>query len=163
VLSEDMKRVVRGQRLGFVATVAADGSPCVSPKGTTTVWDDEHLVFADIRSPGTVANLERDPRVEVNVVDPIVRKGYRFAGRATVHRVGRTFDDVVAFYGREYDLARERIRSVVLIRVERALAVVSPAYDTGATEKSVRARWAAHHGVAVRGMRRRSATVPGRS
>jgi uncharacterized protein len=57
VLTEDMKRVVREQRLGFAATVCPDGTPKLSPKGTTAVWDDEHLVFADIRSPQTVRNL----------------------------------------------------------------------------------------------------------
>ncbi len=57
VLTEDMKRVVREQRLGFAATVCPDGTPNLSPKGTTAVWDDEHLVFADLRSPQTVRNL----------------------------------------------------------------------------------------------------------
>jgi predicted pyridoxine 5'-phosphate oxidase superfamily flavin-nucleotide-binding protein len=56
-LTEDMKRVVREQRLGYVATVCPDGTPNLSPKGTTRVWDDNHLVFADIRSPRTVANF----------------------------------------------------------------------------------------------------------
>src|SRR5437773_7334021 len=85
-LSEDMKRVVLEQRLGFVATVTPDGRPNLSPKGTTTVLDDEHLLFADIASPGTVANLTSSPFVEVNVVDPIRRKGYRFKGKGEVHR-----------------------------------------------------------------------------
>jgi len=49
-----MKRVVEEQRLGFVATVCPDGTPNLSPKGTTAVWDDDHLVFANIRSPGMV-------------------------------------------------------------------------------------------------------------
>ncbi len=53
VLTEDMKRVVREQRLGYAATVCPDGTPNLSPKGTTTVWDDDHLVFADICSPAT--------------------------------------------------------------------------------------------------------------
>ena len=87
-LTADMQRVVDQQRLGFVATVTPDGRPNLSPKGTTVVWDDEHLMFADIVSPGTVANLASNPNVEVNVVDPIVRKGYRFRGLATVHRDG---------------------------------------------------------------------------
>ena len=77
-----MKRVVEKQRLGFVATVCADGTPNLSPKGTLRVLDDDHLMFADIRSPGTVANLRTNPGIEVNVVDPFVRKGYRFKGRA---------------------------------------------------------------------------------
>lgn len=55
VLTPDMQRVVREQRLGFVATVCPDGTPNLSPKGTTTVWDDDHLIFANIRSPGTIA------------------------------------------------------------------------------------------------------------
>jgi trans-2,3-dihydro-3-hydroxyanthranilate isomerase len=97
-LTDDMKRVVREQRLGFVATVCPDGTPNLSPKGTTTVWDDEHLVFADIRSPGTIRNLRSNPVAEVNVVDPVARKGYRFKGPATVVTEGRLYEDVIAFY-----------------------------------------------------------------
>jgi hypothetical protein len=44
-LTDDMQRVVREQSLGFVATVRPDGTPALSPKGTTTVWDAGHLVF----------------------------------------------------------------------------------------------------------------------
>ena len=80
ILTEDMKRVIREQRLGFYATVCEDGSPNLSPKGTTYVLDDDHLFFADVRSPQTVANIRRGSLVEVNVVDPLVRKGYRFKG-----------------------------------------------------------------------------------
>lgn len=68
-----MQRVVLEQRLGYVATVTEDGRPNVSLKGTTTIWDDERLMFADVASPGTVTNLEANPHVEVNVVDPILR------------------------------------------------------------------------------------------
>jgi uncharacterized protein len=69
ILTNDMMRVVNEQQLGFIATVCPDGTPNLSPKGTTTVWDDEHLVFADICSPKTVANLRQNPVVEINVVD----------------------------------------------------------------------------------------------
>jgi hypothetical protein len=58
ILAEDMKRVVREQRLGYVATVCPDGTPNLSPKGTTAVWDDDHLVFADICSPGRSPTLQ---------------------------------------------------------------------------------------------------------
>lgn len=44
-LTVRMKRVFEEQALGFVATVSSDGTPNLSPKGTTSVWDDEHLVF----------------------------------------------------------------------------------------------------------------------
>lgn len=148
VLTEDMKRVVGEQRLGFVATVCPDGTPSLSPKGTTAVWDDEHLVFADIRSPGTVSNLAASPAVEVNVVDPIARKGYRFKGEATVLTEGALFEQILEFYengAARVQNARSRIRGVVLVRVERALPVDSPAYDLGRTEDAVKAQWWSHY------------------
>jgi predicted pyridoxine 5'-phosphate oxidase superfamily flavin-nucleotide-binding protein len=142
ILTEDMKRVVLEQRLGFAATVCPDGTPNLSPKGTTTVWDDEHLVFSDICSPGTTANLRQNPAIEINVVDPEVRKGYRFKGTAVILTEGSRFEEIVAFY-------RERgtqnpIHSIVLIKVERALPLVSPAYDLGAPEEEIRGRWRRH-------------------
>jgi predicted pyridoxine 5'-phosphate oxidase superfamily flavin-nucleotide-binding protein len=136
ILTEDMKRVVREQRLGFVATVCADGTPNLSPKGTTAVWGDEQLVFADIRSPGTIANLRRNPAVEVNVVDAILRKGYRFKGTAEILSEGALFEQILNFYKRD-----PRIRRIVLIKVREALPVISPAYDQGLTEDQVGARF----------------------
>jgi uncharacterized protein len=135
-----MKRVVEEQRLGFVATVCPDGTPNLSPKGTTAVWDDDHLVFANIRSPGTIANLRQNRSVEVNVVDPFVRKGYRFKGVASVLESGALYDQVIAFY-KERGSNVSAIREVVLVRVERAQPVDSPAYDLGLTEDEVRGRW----------------------
>jgi predicted pyridoxine 5'-phosphate oxidase superfamily flavin-nucleotide-binding protein len=81
-LTEDMKRVVNEQRLGCIASVCPDGTANLSPKGTTAAWDDERIVFADICSPGTITNLEQHPIVEINVIDSVVRKGYRFKGSA---------------------------------------------------------------------------------
>jgi len=91
ILTVDMKRVVCQQRLGYIATVCTDGTPNLSPKGTTVVWDDDHLVFAEIRSPRSVQNIEHNPSVEVNVVDPLVRKGYRFKGQGVVPRSDEIF------------------------------------------------------------------------
>ncbi len=139
ILTDDMKRVVLEQRLGYVATVCGDGTPNLSPKGTTVVWDDDHLAFADIRSPQSVLNLERNPSVEVNVVDPLLRKGYRFKGKAAIHRKGEVFDRACRMY-RDMG-SKSQIHAVVVIRVERALPLISPAYDGGATEEQVRERW----------------------
>lgn len=141
-LTEDMQRVVREQRLGFAATVCPDGTPNLSPKGTTLVWDDEHLIFADICSPGTVENLRHNPVIEINVVDPIMRKGYRFKGTATIFSEGERFEVLLAFY-RSRGTASP-IQSIVLVRVERASPLISPAYDSGASEDEIRARWEQH-------------------
>ena len=141
-LTEDMQRVIREQRLGYVATVCPDGTPNVSPKGTTTVWDNEHLVFADIRSPRTIANLKLNPAIEINVVDWFRRKGYRFKGTATVIESGSLFDELVSFYNQRGLMdAPRRIQAVVIVKVERALPLISPAYDGDVTEDQVRTQW----------------------
>jgi predicted pyridoxine 5'-phosphate oxidase superfamily flavin-nucleotide-binding protein len=134
-----MKLVVERQKLGFVATVCPDGTPNLSPKGTTVVWNDDHLVFADIHSPGTVSNLRSNPAVEINVVDPVIRKGYRFKGTARVLGDGALFDEIIAFLRKRG--VSSPIKHIVVVKVERAVPLVSPAYDGGATEEEVRRRW----------------------
>ena len=146
-MTDDMQRVVTEQRLGFYATVSEDGSPNLSPKGSTYVLDDEHLFFADIRSPQTVANIRRGSLVEVNVVDPIVRKGYRFKGAAEVHEPGsepyaRATEQMRAAGSQLVD----REKHVVVIEVREARPLVSPAYDDGsATEDEIAASWRARY------------------
>jgi uncharacterized protein len=146
VLNQHMKQVVDRMRLGFVATVCPDGTPNVSPKGTLCVLDDEHLIFADIRSPGTVANLRANQHIEVNVVDPFSRKGYRFKGLAVVHEQGTVFEECVAFFAtRKLSDAPRRIKSIVIISVVSAKPLISPAYDEGAIEQEVIAQWRQHY------------------
>ena len=98
ILTNDMRRVLNEQQLGFVATVCPDGTPNLPPKGTTAVWDDDHLVFADICSPNTIANLRQNAAVEINVVDTLARKGYRFKGVATIVGDGPQFEELLDFY-----------------------------------------------------------------
>jgi predicted pyridoxine 5'-phosphate oxidase superfamily flavin-nucleotide-binding protein len=144
-LTGDMQAVVLEQRLGFHATVTPDGRPNLSPKGTTTVYDDEHLMFAEIRSPQTLANLRANPAIEVNVIDPILRRGYRFRGRATIHADGEVYERGLALLAeRGIAVTPEQIRAVVLIAVEEAEPLTSPAYDSGASEAEVAAHWREH-------------------
>ncbi len=136
-----MRRVVTEQSLAFVATVCPDGTPNLSPKGTIAVWDDDHLVFAHIHSPRTVANLATNPAIEVNVVDPIVRKGYRFKGTAQVVTGGELYDRLTDFFTHDRNLNPDRVKAIVLVRVEHAEPLISPAYDAGASEREVAALW----------------------
>ncbi len=141
ILTEQVKLAVDGQ-LGFVATVCPDGTPNLSPKGTIAVWDDDHLVFAHIHSPATVSNLGANPVVEINVVDQLSRKGFRLKGTAAVHITGHLFETGIQFYeNRGTVRARERIKAIVIVAVDRVAPVVSPAYDLGTTEQELRSEW----------------------
>lgn len=145
VLTPEVQRLVREQRLGFVATVSEDGLPNVSPKGSLTVLDDNNLVFADVESPHTVRNLSKNPNTEINVVDPFSRKGFRFRGKATILHTGVSYWKVLEMYRAEGADVR-RIRSVVVVEVEHVLPLVSPVYLTGnVQEDEVRALWQEYH------------------
>jgi hypothetical protein len=88
-------------------------------KGTIAIWADEHLVVLDLRSPNTVANLAHNPVTEINVVDPIGRKGYRFKGIGRVITGGAEFDSVTALFARERGVDAGRVHGAVLVRVAR--------------------------------------------
>lgn len=141
-LTEDMKRVVRDE-LGFHATVCDDGSPNLSPKGCAFVWDDEHLFFADIRSPQTVANIRHGSTVEVNFVDPYLRKGYRFKGPAVVYDAGSPEFSIGVERLRLEGISSTtcgRVKAIVVLEVREAKPLRSPAYDDGRTTEAVLAR-----------------------
>ena len=142
VLTEDMKRIIDEQRLGFVATVDPDGTPNLSPKATFSVLDGHSIGYCEIRSPRTMSNIARGSAIEVNFVEPFVRKGYRFKGKAEVTtRGGARFGELVEHFSKHGSII-ERVRAVVVIRVDRALPLISPAYDGGLTEESeVRRLW----------------------
>lgn len=150
ILNEDMKRVVRQQRLGFVATVCPDGTPNLSPKGTAAVWDDNHLVFADLASPVTMENLRNNPALEVNIVDVFSRKGYRFKGTARIIELEKEsglFEEIKEAFengSRGVHQVRLPARAYVLVKVERALPLVSPGYVPGKKERETRQEWGQH-------------------
>jgi hypothetical protein len=80
--------------------------------------------------------------VEVNVVDPIRRKGFRFKGTATVHTGGATYERGLQILRDQGSTAnRERVRSIVVIEVTEAAELISPAYDEGATEQAISDSW----------------------
>lgn len=136
-IPNDARERVHRYPLCFVATVDEDGSPNVSPKGTVRVWDADRLVFANVASPRTVANIERDDRVHVNVVDHFARRGWRFVGRA------RVTDDpaVVEALRAEYPGEPYPFEEAVLVHVEEATELVSPSYALGKDETMLRAEY----------------------
>ena len=143
MLTPDMRAVIQAASLCFAATVTPDGRPNLSPKGTIRVWDDAHLFFLDIASPGTRANLAHAPWMELNVVEQLSRRGYRFFGRAAAHEPGSAvYDEAVR---RVFGAAPPTypVSAVVLLAVERASPLLSPAYWRVADEAELREQWRA--------------------
>ena len=139
LLTQEMKDFVNKQRMGFVATIGPGNKPNLSPKGTTIAFNDEHLTFTGIKSDQTISNLKMHPSVEVNVVDSVKRKGYRFRGEATVLHEGIKFDEILNHY-RKIGVKSE-VKAIVLIKVDTAKEIKSPLYDLGLTEQEIETDW----------------------
>jgi uncharacterized protein len=150
ILTAEMKAAVDDIRLCFVATASSDGMPNVSPKGSLTVWDDDHLAFANIASPRTMKNIRENPKLEINTIDQIARRGFRFKGTGEIFESGDVFDhvanDIWKREGRDVP-----IHAVVKVRVLEAYEVLSPAYwlRKGITVDEVRQVWASRFGYQI--------------
>ena len=139
MITEKIRKFVSQQKLGFVATVSPNGTPNLSPKGTISVLDKNTLVFANIRSPQTIENLEKNPSVEINIVDPFSRRGYRFKGITKIISDGEEYDKIILSYRQKG--IQTTIKSIVIVNVKQILEVTSPLYDVGYTEEELRIKW----------------------
>ena len=135
----NVQSFLNSQKLGYVATVSENNMPNLSPKGTIIVWDEETVVFADIRSPNTLKNLEKNPNLEINVIDPLIRRGYRISGTGSIVRNGKNFDAILKYYG-EIGI-KSPINAIVLVKIENIASVTSPLYDLGASEFELKEKW----------------------
>ena len=143
MLTQKIRKLLSEQKLGFVATVSPDGTPNLSPKGTIIAWDEKTLVFADIRSPQTMKNLKNNPSVEINVVDPFSRKGFRFKGTTKIISSGEQYDKIISHYKKLG--IKSSISSIVIVYVKQVNEVISPLYDLGYTEKEIETKWKKHY------------------
>ena len=138
-LTQEIKDFVNKQRMGFVATIGPANKPNLSPKGTTIALDDNHLAFTGIRSNQTISNLEINPNLEINVVDPIRRRGYRFQGTAKILSGGEEFEKILSHY-RTLGVKSE-VKAIVLIAIDVVKEITSPLYDLGLTEQEIVSEW----------------------
>lgn len=95
-LTEEAKRLIAMLNPALVATATGAGKPNVSAKGSLRILDDEHLIFSDVNSPRTVANLIENPQVSIICLDAATRKSCRVWGFAKVMDSGPLFDEAVA-------------------------------------------------------------------
>ncbi len=136
-LNDFAKNLIATFPLGFVATVTPDGRPAVSPKGTFLVLDDHTIAFGEIRSPGTIANLNHHAEAEVNFIDQWKRKGLRVRGQARVVPPGAEFDDLIGKWHAVWGELAERINALVLISADEMKQLTTPPYDDGVSEEEM--------------------------
>lgn len=113
----------------LVATVLPNGFAQVSPRGSTMVFDDEHLALWERGKGSTNANLTDGTKVTVFLRKPQLREAgvlpkggiARFYGTATIHKSGPVYEEVWTRLVRpEKERDPGKKGYAVLIKVERA-------------------------------------------
>ena len=151
MITEPIRRIIEENTIGLVATVAPDGSPAVLPKATMVIVDERTIAFSDLRSPQTVRNIRHNPAVELNFIDVFSRKAARVKGRATYFEKGSArYQELVPRFAHWGNLL-PRMRGFVVVDVEKAQLVLSPAYDDGATEAELQEQWLKTFTARIRG------------
>ena len=116
-LTEEAKQLIKEYGPGLIATASKDGRPNVSAKGSFKVLDDEHVIFADTRSPRTTANLKENPYVAAMVFDRSTKKGCRIWGKAEVLDSGDLFDTISA----EYTANGKKLNHLIKISIDEVV------------------------------------------
>jgi PPOX class probable F420-dependent enzyme len=122
-LPEGLLTLLRRPSLCFVATVMPDGSPQLTQTWVDT--DGEHILINTVRGHQKVRNMERDPRVAVNVADgDRPARYYAIRGRVTTVTTDGAADHIEMlanrYLGTPYPWfgGRDQVRLLVTIRVD---------------------------------------------
>lgn len=137
MLTTEMQKLIGLYNIGLVSTINDDFTPAVSPKGTFVVVDDKKIAFGNIRSPQTLYNISVRPKVEVCFVDVLLRKVLRISGSAVTTENSKTNPLVVDIFTKIYPDYMGVITDIVLIKINNAEIIYSPAYDIGFSENDL--------------------------
>lgn len=128
MLTADIQEFARRSTLCWLATVDADGQPNVSPKEVFAVLDAQHLVIANIASPGSIRNIAVNPRVCVSFIDIFAQKGFKVRGLA--RNVRRQEADYSRWAAPLEAMAGPRfpIHSVMVVAATAVEPIIAPSY-----------------------------------
>jgi uncharacterized protein len=113
----------------LVGVALPDGYAQITPRGSTMVYDDQHLALWERGKGSTNAQLRDGAKVTVFFRKPALRESgmlpkggiARFYGTAKVHKSGEVYDRVwQKLVQPEKDRDPQKAGFAVLVRVERA-------------------------------------------
>lgn len=127
--------------LCWLATADAEWGASTSPKEIWALPGPGRMVIADIASGHSVANIRRDARVCVSLIDILRQRGFKIYGRAEVIAPGdagfaAAAAPLLAMTGGAYP-----IRHVITVEAAKLAPILAPSYALY-PERTVAARMA---------------------
>lgn len=118
MISEKMKRFFESLDYAFVASASDTGLPHMGAGREIEIPDSFHVVFKAWSCHTTLANVVRNPRVAVTLVDPASGVGYQLVGYVEESHDTAILDGLAP--GRE-EPGMPQIQSSFVVRVEEVM------------------------------------------
>ena len=128
MLTPEHQAAAQKSVLCWLATADASGQPNVSPKEVFAMADSDHIVVANIASPGSARNIRVNAQVCLSFVDVFVQKGYKVLGEAREVQPSDPAFDRWAAPLKTMVGDRFPIHSVFVIRATAVEPIVAPSY-----------------------------------
>ena len=125
-LTDEMKEALAGALMAgsavVVGTAGADGMPDLAHKGSTMVWDEDHIAFWERAHGTTLKNIEENPKVSFLYWNPAARKLWKFFGVAELHATGELREAVMArTIQLELDRDPDRKGVAAVVRIDKVV------------------------------------------
>jgi len=119
-MRERISTAFKDEKFCVWATASKDGVPSISIRGSTYVWDDNHLAFWERSRQSGAEHIEDNPHVVMFYLDYKGKVGWRFYGEATLYKEGEMRKKIMErTIKAELDKDPERKGYGVLIRINR--------------------------------------------
>jgi len=121
-MKEHIANAYPNQKYFLMATASKDGKPTIGFRGSTFVWDDEHLGIWDRSRAAGSEHTQENPHVVLLYMNAEEKVGWRFYGEATVYKDGDVRQQIMdRAVQAEVEKDPERKGYGVLIRVDKIM------------------------------------------
>ncbi len=111
-LTEEAKKIIAEAGPALIATSSMNGKSHVQVKGSFRVLDDERILFVNIDSPRTMANLKDNPQLSTLVFEPGAGKSCRIWGKTEILTKGELFDSIAPEFS-----GKKKLRHLIMVTV----------------------------------------------
>ena len=119
-MKERIGNAFTDEKFGIWATSSKEGVPSLSVRGSTFVWDDDHLAFWERSRQSGAEHIEENPHVAMFYLDYKGKVGWRFYGEAKLYKEVEMRQKIMdRTIKAELDKDPERKGYGVLIRIDK--------------------------------------------
>lgn len=128
MLTNEVKKSIAESVLCWLATTNENGEPNCSPKEVFTFSEDDELVIANIASPNSVENIQKNAKVCVSFVHIFKQKGFKIKGQAQY--ISSESSGFKKYFALVNDIVGNtfKVQGFIIVCITSVNPIIAPAY-----------------------------------